>query len=95
MRTALHVGPVGCYTNPVTGHKEFIGAHVGRAARIEPGTPAGQVYASEAFAAIASARGVEVLRCEYTGQFALAKNSGKFATDHVRCGRAARPEPRR
>ena len=57
LRTGLHVGPVYEWFNPLTGHKDYIGTHVSRAARLEPVTPMGQVYASEVFAAIAFAQG--------------------------------------
>jgi len=36
--------------DPVTSTRAFIGTHVSRAARIEPVTPPGEVYASESVA---------------------------------------------
>ena len=89
LRTALHVGPVLKCRNPVTGRDEYIGTHVSRAARIEPITPRGQVYASEVFAAIAFAQRAEGFACDYVGQIGLAKNYGTFPTYHVR--RRTRP----
>ena len=53
------------------------------AARIEPITPPGQVYASQAFAALAAAQGVTEFTCDYVGQTPLAKGYGTFATYHV------------
>ncbi|MFZ3376583.1 MAG: TRAFs-binding domain-containing protein, partial [Chthoniobacterales bacterium] len=54
LRIALHAGPVYEFDDPITGSRTYGGTHVSRAARIEPITPAGQVYASEAFAALAA-----------------------------------------
>jgi class 3 adenylate cyclase len=56
LRIALHAGPVYEFDDPITGNRSYSGTHVSRAARIEPITPPGQVYASEAFAAPAAAR---------------------------------------
>ncbi|HEX8098277.1 MAG TPA: TRAFs-binding domain-containing protein [Pyrinomonadaceae bacterium] len=84
LRIALHAGPVYFCTDPVTGRPNYMGTHVSRAARIEPITPPGQVYASQAFAALASAQHVREFTCEYVGQTPLAKGYGTFPTYHVR-----------
>jgi len=95
IRTALHVGPVYGYTNPISRRPDFIGTHISRAARIEPITPAGHVYASENFAAIAFADGAQApavnsskgslgFRCEYVGQIGMAKEYGVYPVYHVR-----------
>src|SRR5262249_38100030 len=84
LRIALHTGPAYACIDPVTARDNFIGAHVSRAARIEPVTPPGHVYASQAFAAIAAAEGVRDFACEYVGQMPLAKGYGTFPTFHVR-----------
>ena len=78
VRIGLHAGPVFYCTDPVTGLRSYTGAHVSRAARIEPITPAGQVYASQPFAALAAAEGVKEFRCDYVGQTSLAKRYGTF-----------------
>jgi class 3 adenylate cyclase/tetratricopeptide (TPR) repeat protein len=80
LRIGLHAGPVFSCTDPVTQRANFIGTHVSRAARIEPVTPPGQVYASQAFAALAAAERVEEFRCDYVGQTSMAKNYGVFPT---------------
>jgi class 3 adenylate cyclase len=80
VRIGLHAGPVFCCTDPVTGRMNYIGAHVSRAARIEPITPPGQVYTSQSFAALTAAEGVREFRCEYVGQTPLAKGYGTFPT---------------
>jgi hypothetical protein len=63
LRTALHAGPVYLCTDPVTRLPNCIGTHVSHAARIEPITPANEVYASEAFAALAVAQGSTEFTC--------------------------------
>jgi class 3 adenylate cyclase/tetratricopeptide (TPR) repeat protein len=84
LRVALHAGPVWSYTNPVTGKPDYIGTHVTRAARLEPSTPPGHVYATYGFASIAAAEGVEEFSCEYVGETPLAKSAGMCPTYHLR-----------
>jgi class 3 adenylate cyclase len=86
LRIALHAGPVYSCIDPVTGQPNYIGTHVSRAARIEPITPPGQVYASQAFAALSAAQHVKKFTCEYVGRTPLAKGYGTFPTYHVRYG---------
>jgi len=88
LRIALHAGPVYACVDPVTEQPSYTGTHVSRAARIEPITPPGQVYASQAFAALAAAQGVKEFTCDYVGQTPLAKGYGTFATYHVRSARS-------
>ena len=80
LRIGLHAGPVYACTDPVTQRVNYIGAHVSRAARIEPITPTGQVYASQAFAALSAAEGVREFRCDYVGQTPMAKGYGTYPT---------------
>jgi class 3 adenylate cyclase len=86
IRIALHCGPVYHGRNPVTGAPLFTGPHTSRAARIEPVTPPGQVYASSAFAAVAAASGVLGLRLQYIGRMPLAKGYGLLGLYHVSPG---------
>lgn len=83
LRIALHAGPVYEFDDPITGHRSYSGTHVSRAARIEPITPPGQVYASEAFAALAACCS-NGFTCDYVGQTPLAKGYGTLPTYHVR-----------
>ncbi|HEY9645110.1 MAG TPA: TRAFs-binding domain-containing protein [Chroococcidiopsis sp.] len=86
LRVALHAGPVEQNIDPITGHLNYVGAHVNHTARIEPITPPGKVYASQAFAAIASSEGLKDFTCDYVGQMPWAKRYGTFPTYHVhRC----------
>ena len=84
LRIALHAGPVYEFDDPITGNRTYSGSHVSRAARIEPITPAGQVYASELFAALAAARCAQNFTCDYVGQTPMAKGYGRLPTYHVR-----------
>jgi len=90
LRTGLHAGPAYACVDPVTGRPNYFGAHVSRAARIEPITPVGQVYASAAFAALARADGVREFRCEYVGRTPLAKAHGVLPMFVVRRRAGAR-----
>lgn len=84
LRISLHAGPVYSCVDPVTQQQSYIGAHVSRAARIEPITPPGHVYASQAFAALAAVERVREFVCDYVGRITLAKNYGTFPTYVVR-----------
>jgi class 3 adenylate cyclase len=84
LRIALHCGPVHSILDPITGQKKYTGPHTSRAARIEPITPPGQVYASEAFAALAASFGVTEFTFEYVGRTALAKKYGSLGLYLVR-----------
>jgi len=84
LRISLHAGPVYHCHDPVTGQEMYTGSHVSRAARIEPVTPPGQIYCSQAFAALAAAYQVEEFNAEYVGKVNYAKGFGKFSTYRVR-----------
>jgi hypothetical protein len=77
VRVGVHAGPLFEFVDRVTGQLTLSGRHVTQAARIEPVTPPGVVYASAEFAALAAAFGVTAFRCESVGQVPLAKG---FAT---------------
>jgi class 3 adenylate cyclase len=84
VRIGLHCGPVFIGLDPITGAPLYSGTHTSRTARIEPITPPGQVYASSAFAAVASSRGVEGFRFSYIGRTQLAKHYGVLPLYHVK-----------
>jgi len=77
VRIALHAGPVFRAHDPVMHADGHFGTAVVRAARIEPVTPPGMVYASEAFAATLAAAGSHDYLLEYVGTLALAKAYGE------------------
>ncbi|MBF0530684.1 MAG: adenylate/guanylate cyclase domain-containing protein, partial [Deltaproteobacteria bacterium] len=84
LRISLHSGPVYHCRDPLMEKMVFSGGHVTRAARIEPITPPGHVYASSEFAAMAAADEVEEFSCEYVGLIQLAKKYGTVPLFHVR-----------
>jgi len=84
VRIALHCGPVFVGRDPITDAPLYSGIHTSRTARIEPITPPGQVYASSAFAAVATARGITGLRFSYIGRTQLAKHYGVLPLYHVK-----------
>jgi class 3 adenylate cyclase len=84
IRIGLHSGPAYPITDPIIHQFSYTGVHVSRAARIEPITPPGAVYASQPFAALAEAVGVRAFACDYVGQTALAKHFGQYPTFRVR-----------
>ena len=86
LRIALHAGPAYRCTDPVTEKTGYFGSHVSHAARIEPITPPGEVYASQAFAALLAASECNDIDCVYVGSTEWAKGYGTFATYHVRRG---------
>lgn len=73
LRISLHAGPVYYCEDPVIDRLKYTGSHVSRAARIEPVTPPGEVYASQAFAALAVAQRVRGFALDYVGQVPLPK----------------------
>jgi class 3 adenylate cyclase/tetratricopeptide (TPR) repeat protein len=92
IRVGLHAGPVFRHFDPVVRRLGFTGAHVSRAARIEPIANPGDVFASEEFAALSELDN-EIRRkqpgdgddetagfvCEYAGSKDLAKDfPGKY-----------------
>jgi class 3 adenylate cyclase len=83
LRIALHCGPVHCAIDPITGLPLYTGPHTSRAARIEPITPPGQVYASSAFAAVAAATNAGI-SMNYVGRIPLAKGYGTLGLHHVK-----------
>ena len=77
IRVALHDGPVFRIVDPVVARDSYFGSSVTRAARIEPVTPPGMIYVSEAFAATLAAGGQRDYALEYIGRMPLAKGYGE------------------
>jgi len=77
IRVALHAGPVFCGFDPIIGRDNYFGSSVTRTARIEPVTPPGLIYASEAFVANLASRGHTRYAFEYVGNLELAKGYGE------------------
>ena len=107
VRIGLHVGPVFEAADPMTNRINYYGSHVNRAARLEPVTIPGHIYATEPFVAllmaemsasrISARKRNELLdipfEWEYVGILALAKNFGEQAAYHIRRASGATAEP--
>ena len=76
IRIGLHAGPVFECHDPVLKKRTYNGFNVNRAARIEPITEEGQVFVSQAFAALAAVVPKKNFRCDYAGTRQLAKKAG-------------------
>lgn len=98
LRTALHAGPVYDGPHPLTGRRMFYGSHVSRAARLEPVTVSGEIYATHQFVALLTTEERAELHaaqmtgtpyapwyvCEYLGIMSLAKGYGLQPVYHLR-----------
>lgn len=78
LRLGGHVGPVFPIDDPVLGYRSYMGVHVSRTARIEPITPVGSVYVTEAFAAALALDRTGKFTTEYVGHIPAAKDWGKL-----------------
>ncbi len=76
LRLSAHVGPLHRRFDPVIKREKFCGMEVIRTARIEPVTPAGEIFVTEPFAATLAAEAPEAFVCEYVGRQAMAKGFG-------------------
>jgi hypothetical protein len=83
LRLSGHVGPVFPTRDPVLGADAFMGSHVSRTARIEPVTPSGAVYVTEAFAA-ALELAADRFACDYVGHMPAAKDYGRLRMYRLR-----------
>ncbi len=78
LRLGGHLGPVYELTDPITDRPNYYGAHVSRAARIEPITPEGCVYVTETFAAMLALHNADQFSCDYVGNTEMAKHYGRL-----------------
>lgn len=78
LRLGGHLGPVYELDDPVTDRPNYYGAHVSRAARIEPITPEGCVYVTETFAAMLALYNAGQFSCDYVGNTEMAKHYGRL-----------------
>ncbi len=83
LRLGGHIGPVFPVHDPVLGVQAFMGSHVSRTARVEPVTPPGVVYVTEAFAAA-----LELVdggfAADYVGHMPAAKDFGRLRMYRLR-----------
>lgn len=78
LRLGGHLGPVYELNDPVLQRLNFYGAHVSRAARIEPVTPEGCIYVTETFAAVLTLEDSTHFACDYAGYTEMAKHYGQL-----------------
>jgi len=78
LRLGGHLGPVYELEDPVVKRPNYYGAHVSRAARIEPITPEGCVYVTETFAAVLALHHANQFACDYVGYTEMAKHYGQL-----------------
>ncbi|MDR1561344.1 MAG: adenylate/guanylate cyclase domain-containing protein [Holosporaceae bacterium] len=97
-RISLHSGPVFIANDPFIKKMNFYGGHINRAARLEPVTAVGQVYATQQFVALLhgetnderneyNQKGLkyyEKYSTEYVGVISLAKSFGQQEVYHLR-----------
>jgi hypothetical protein len=83
LRLSGHIGPVFPIVDPVLGTPSFSGSHISRTARIEPVTPPGEVYVTEALAASLELAGCTDLACHYVGHMPAAKDYGRLRMYHL------------
>ena len=89
LRIGGHLGPVYETLDPVLGQTNFFGAHVTRAAHIEPVTPPGCVYVTETFAAALALEHSQAFACDYVGMTKAAKEYGSLRMFLLRARRRA------
>ena len=97
-RISLHSGPVFIAQDPFIKKLNFYGGHINRAARLEPVTAVGQVYATQQFVSLLhgetsdernefNQKGLkyyERYTTEYIGVISLAKSFGQQEVYHIR-----------
>jgi class 3 adenylate cyclase len=89
LRLSGHVGPVIPIIDPILERPSFMGSHVSRTARIEPVTPPGAVYVTEAFASELELAGSPEFACDYVGHLPAAKDYGRLRMYRLRRRRAS------
>lgn len=78
LRLSAHYGPVFRGKDHIRNERTYFGSHVTKAARIEPITPPGEIYVTEAFAAALAFSGNDNIECSYMGNISTAKNFGNL-----------------
>ena len=78
IRLAAHYAPVFVGHDPIEDVLTYYGTQLSCTARIEPVTPPGMVYVTEAFAARLALETPERFAIDYAGEVELAKRFGKY-----------------
>jgi class 3 adenylate cyclase len=93
LRIGAHAGPVFEAEDPIRGEPNYYGTEVTHAARLEPRTPEGQVYVTDAFAALVALEAPNRFQCEYVGRLPTAKDHGVFPMYVLKRLYLIRPRP--
>ena len=80
LRLGLDAGAIFEIRDPILKSASFTGSHVNRTARLEPATPPGAVYVTEAFAALFALLRQSDCTCEYVGMMQAPKGYGRLRT---------------
>lgn len=78
IRVGAHFAPASQGHDAVEGARTYFGSQLSLTARVEPVTPPGTVYVTEAFAAELAVGAPARFRYEYAGDLPLAKHYGRF-----------------
>lgn len=78
LRLAVHFAPAFAGHDPVENGPNYYGSQLSFTARIEPVTPPGMIFVTEAFAARLALEAPERFAAEYAGEVELAKRFGKY-----------------
>jgi class 3 adenylate cyclase len=84
LRVGAHAGPVMTLVDPLMDQPGRWGREITRAARIEPRTPEGAVYVTDAFAALLALEPSSGLTTEYVGRVTTAKDFETIPMHHLR-----------
>jgi len=76
LRIAAHAAPVFEGSDPIFGSDLVYGVGLTEAAVIEPRTPAGEIYTTRAFAALAVLSESQSFECQYVGTMPTARRFG-------------------
>ena len=76
IRVAVHAGPVFQQHDKILNRDNFFGYHVSYAARLEPVTRPGAVFATDAFVAVINIKDIKSVNFEYVGRVKLPKDFG-------------------
>jgi hypothetical protein len=91
LRIGAHVGPVLRADDPVSHRPSYWGRELTRAARIEPRTPEGEVYVTDAFAALLALEPDVSFATEYVGRITTAKDFETIPMYRLRRANLAAP----
>jgi class 3 adenylate cyclase len=78
IRVGAHFAPASQGHDAIEGARTYFGSQLSLTARVEPVTPPGTVYVTEAFAAELAVSAPKRFRYEYAGDLPLAKRYGHF-----------------